>query len=112
MGCSIMLDSWTDRKKRSICNFLVNSPKETVFLYFIDTFKNFKTANKVFEMLDDVVEKVGEENVVQVMTDNAFNYKRVGEMLMEKRKKLFWTPCATHCLDLIFEDFEKKIKYH
>ena len=26
-GCSIMFDGWSDKKKRSICNFLVNSPK-------------------------------------------------------------------------------------
>ena len=31
---------------------------------------------------------------------------------MEKRKKLYWIPCAIHCNDLIFEDFEKKIKVH
>ena len=35
-----------------------------------------------------------------------------GEMLMQKRKCLFWTPCAAHCLDLMLEDFEKKIKDH
>ncbi|KAF7826965.1 SCAN domain-containing protein [Senna tora] len=28
VGCSIMSDGWTDRKRRSICNFLVNSPKD------------------------------------------------------------------------------------
>ncbi|KAL0010637.1 hypothetical protein SO802_005745 [Lithocarpus litseifolius] len=33
-------------------------------------------------------------------------------MLMQKRKSLFWTPCAAHCLDLMLEDFEKKIKDH
>ncbi|KAJ9541484.1 hypothetical protein OSB04_027990 [Centaurea solstitialis] len=26
-GCTLMSDGWTDRKHRSICNFLVNSPK-------------------------------------------------------------------------------------
>ncbi|KAJ6949447.1 hypothetical protein NC651_003489 [Populus alba x Populus x berolinensis] len=31
---------------------------------------------------------------------------------MEKRKSLFWTPCAAHCIDLILEDFEKKLKVH
>ena len=30
-GCSIMSDGWTDKKRRSICNFLVNSPKGTSF---------------------------------------------------------------------------------
>jgi len=57
-----------------------------------------------------VVEEIGEENVIQIVTDNGANYKAVRELLMQKRKKLYWTPCATHCIDLMLEDFEKK--YH
>lgn len=111
-GCTIMSDGWSDRKRRSICNFLVNSPKGTVFLSSIDTSDISKTTDKVLEMLDVVVEQVGEENVVQVVTDNAANYKAAGEKLMEKRTKLYWTPCAAHCIDLMLEDLEKKIKVH
>ena len=59
-------------------------------------------------MLDAVVERVGEKNVVQIVTDNAVNYKAAGQKLMEKRKNLYWTPCAAHCIDLMLEDFEKK----
>ncbi|KAK4591979.1 hypothetical protein RGQ29_016449 [Quercus rubra] len=77
-----------------------------------DTSDISKTAEKVCQMLDEVVDRVGEENVVQLVTDNAANYKLAGEMLMHKRKCLFWTPCAAHCLDLMLEDFEKKIKDH
>ncbi|XP_052727463.1 uncharacterized protein LOC108329753 [Vigna angularis] len=109
-GCTIMSDGWTDRKRRFICNFLVNSPRGTVFLYSLDTSDISKTADKVFKMLDDVVEFVGEENVVQVVIDNAANFKAAGELLMQKREKLYWTPCAAHCIDLIFEDFEKNLK--
>ena len=58
-GCTIMSDGWTDKKKRSICNFLVNSPKGTVFLASVDTSDISKTADKVFEMLDDIVDQVG-----------------------------------------------------
>ncbi|XLR61736.1 hypothetical protein S83_012408, partial [Arachis hypogaea] len=43
---------------------------------------------------------------------NAANYKAAGEKMMETRKSLYWTPCATHCIDLILEDFEKKLKVH
>ncbi|XP_021727149.1 uncharacterized protein LOC110694277 [Chenopodium quinoa] len=111
-GCTIMSDGWSDRKRRSICNFLVNSPKGSVFLSSIDTSEISKTADKVLEMLDAVVEKVGEENVVEVVIDNAANYKAAGEKLMEKRTKLFWTPCAAHYIDLMLEDFDKKIKVH
>ena len=100
------------KKRRSICNFLVNSPKGMVFLYSLDTSDISKTTDKLFKMLDDVVEYVGEENIVQVVTDNFVNFKAVGDLLMQKRERLYWTPCAAHCIDLIFEDFEKNLKVH
>lgn len=37
-------------------------------------------------MLDDDVTFVGEEPVVQIVTDNAANFKAVGEMVMQKEK--------------------------
>lgn len=86
-GCTIMSDGWTDRKRRTICNFLVNGPKSTVFLASVNTSDISKTADKVFEMLDDILGKVGKDNVVQVVTDNAANYNAASESLMEKRKK-------------------------
>lgn len=61
-----------------------------------------------------MVETVGEDNVVQVVTYNDASYKAAGGWgdVIEKRKKLFWTPCAPHCLHLILEDFKKKLKTH
>ncbi|PNY07001.1 HAT family dimerization domain containing protein [Trifolium pratense] len=100
------------RKRITTLKFFVYSPKGTIFLKFIDASDITKTANKVFKMIDDVVEEVGEENVVQIVTNNAANYKAAGELLMNKRIKLFWTPCAAHCIDLMLEDFEKKISLH
>lgn len=111
-GCTIMTDGWTDQKRRTIINFLVNSPMGTFFLKSIDASSISKTADKVFKMMDDIVEEVGEENVVQIVTDNAANYKLAGQMLMDKRNKLYWTPCAAHCIDLMLEDFESKIPMH
>jgi hypothetical protein len=63
-------------------------------------------------MLDAIVERIEEENVVQVVTDNAANYKAEGQLLMEKRKSLFWTPYVAHYIDLILEDFENKLEVH
>ena len=49
---------------------------------------------------------------MQVVTDNEASFKAAGHMLMEKRKHLFWSPCATHCIDLMLEDISsvKSIK--
>ena len=46
-------------------------------------------------------------NVVQVITDNVANYVAAGRMLMDRYPSLFWTPCATHCIDLMLEDMGK-----
>ncbi|XP_022019609.2 uncharacterized protein LOC110919653 [Helianthus annuus] len=106
-GCSVKSDGWTDRKQRTLINFLVNGSKGTVFMESVDASSYMKTGEKVFELLDGFVERIGEQNVVQVITDNGANFKLAGKMLMEKRKNLFWTPCAAHCLDLMLEDIGK-----
>ncbi|CAH1433271.1 unnamed protein product [Lactuca virosa] len=58
-------------------------------------------------MLDDMVEEIAEENVVQVVTDNASNYVKAGSMLEATRPYLYWTPYAAHCIDLMLEDIGK-----
>ncbi|KAH1076562.1 hypothetical protein GLYMA_19G056600v4 [Glycine max] len=90
-GCTIMSDGWTNKKRHSICKFFMNSPKEIVFLYSLDTLDISKTTDKVLKMLDDVVNFVREENVVQVVTDNATNYKATGEFSEEWKTSKFRT---------------------
>ncbi|KAH1228309.1 hypothetical protein GmHk_10G028319 [Glycine max] len=53
------------------------------------------------------MEEVGEKNVVQVVTDNGSNHVLAGKLLEEKRKHIYWTPCAAHCIDLMLEDIGK-----
>ena len=69
----------------------MNSPKGIVFLYSLDTYDISKTIDKVFKMLDDVVKFVGEENVVQVITDNVANFKAARELLMHTQPHLKFT---------------------
>ena len=52
-------------------NFLVNRPKCTVFIRSIDTSGIIKNSKKLYELLDNVVKEIGEENVVQAVTDSA-----------------------------------------
>jgi len=107
VGCTIMSDGWTDGCNRSITNFLINSPSGTVFLKSVDTSDIIKSADNLFTLLDSVVEEIGESNVVQVITDGASNYVKAGKLLMEKREKIFWSPCAAHCIDLMLSDIGK-----
>ncbi|XP_058009419.1 uncharacterized protein LOC131183187 [Hevea brasiliensis] len=111
-GCSIMADGWTDKKQRTLINFLVNYPKGTVFMESVDVSEYSKTSDKMYDLLNRFVERVGEANVVQVVTDNASNCVLIGKLLETKCPYLYWTPCAAHCLDLMLEDIGKIPKIH
>ncbi|XP_030964704.1 uncharacterized protein LOC115985961 [Quercus lobata] len=106
-GYSIMSDGWTSRTNRTLINFLVNCPSGTMFVKSIDASSFMKTGEKTFELLDTFVEQIGEANVVQVVSDNGSNYVLAGKLLEAKRPNLYWTPCATHCIDFILEDIGK-----
>jgi hypothetical protein len=106
-GCTIMSNGWTDQRSRTILNFLIACPKGTMFLKSVDASDQVKDANLLFHLLDEVVEEVGVQNVVQVITDNASNYVAAGRMLEEKHCTIWWTPCVAHCLDLMLEDIGK-----
>lgn len=102
-GCSIMADSWLDAEGRTLINFLASGPNGVYFVSSVDATEIIKDASELFELLDKVVEEMGEENVVQVITPNTPSYKAAGKMLEVKRKNLFWTPCATNCIDQILK---------
>ena len=53
------------------------------------------------------MKSLGEDNVVQVVTDVAANYIVDGQMLMAKRKRIFWISCGAHYVDLMLENYEK-----
>ncbi|XP_043708696.1 uncharacterized protein LOC122657953 isoform X2 [Telopea speciosissima] len=106
-GCTIMADSWKDVQGRALINFLVSCPRGVYFVSSIDATDIVEDASSLFKLLDKVVEEIGEENVVQVITENTASYKAAGKMLEEKRRNLFWTPCAAYCIDRMLEDFVK-----
>ncbi|XP_057757176.1 uncharacterized protein LOC130976341 [Arachis stenosperma] len=106
-GCTIMVDGWTDHCRRTLINFLVYCPKGTVFLKSVDVFNVSKTADALFKLIRDVVLFVGPENVVHIVTDNAANYVAAGRLLEAEFPKLYWSPCAAHCANLMFQDIGK-----
>ena len=69
-----MIDEWTDRKRKTLINFLVYCPKGTIFLKFVDASHASKSINMLFKLLKDVVLRVGHENIVHVVMDNVANY--------------------------------------
>ena len=54
-----------------------------------------------------MIKEVGDVNVVQIVTNNRSAFVKAGKLLM-KKYNLYWTPCAAHCIDLMFEDIGKR----
>ncbi|KAG8501725.1 hypothetical protein CXB51_003899 [Gossypium anomalum] len=67
-----------------------------------------RDAEFYYSSLDSVVEEIGENYIVQIVTHNEAAIKAAGKKLMLKRKHLYWTSCAAHCLDLCLEDIGKR----
>ena len=106
--CTVMAGGWTDRKRRTLINFLVYCPKGIVFLKSVDAIEASKTADYLFRLFKDVVNFVGPEHVVHFVTDNASNMVAAGRRLEDEFPSIYWSPCAAHCLNLILSDFGKE----
>lgn len=106
-GCTILCDSWSDCRTRPLIVFSVTSPKATLFLKSVDLSGHEDDGTYLFELLESVVIDVGVENVIQVVTDSSACYVNAGRLLMAKYSSLFWSPCASYCIDKILEDIGK-----
>ena len=58
-----------------------------MFLRSIDASSHVKNAKFLCMAIEEVIREVGEENIVQVVTDNAANYVATGKILTSKFKK-------------------------
>ncbi|KAL8514013.1 hypothetical protein ACS0TY_013216 [Phlomoides rotata] len=86
-----MVDDWTDKRQKTLIKFFVNFPRGSIFIESVDASEYEKTGEKMCELIDIIIVKVGVENVVQVITDNTSNMMLVGKLLESKRPHLYWT---------------------
>ncbi|RVW37587.1 hypothetical protein CK203_074004 [Vitis vinifera] len=81
VGCTIMDDGWTNNRQKTFINFLVYYPKEISFVKSVDASDIVKDATNLFMILM--------------------------RLISQKHKHINWSPCAAHCLNLIFKDISK-----
>lgn len=105
-GVTIMCDGWTGPTRRSLMNFMIYCDGECTFYKSYDVSGDFKDYKNIMKYMKKVVEWVGKENVVQIVTDNGPNYKKARERLAKMPGNNFvWTGCAAHSIDLILKEF-------
>ncbi|XP_042510124.1 uncharacterized protein LOC122085683 [Macadamia integrifolia] len=108
-GCIIMFDLWTDLRKRSFLNVITYSPGGALFLKSEECSHARLTGSFIFDILDREIQSVGPNLVVQIISDNAFNYGSTFDMLTGKYRWLFKTQCAAHGINLMLEDIYEDV---
>ncbi|XP_024010335.1 uncharacterized protein LOC112085357 [Eutrema salsugineum] len=103
-GCTLMADGWKDTRQRPLINCLVYCPKGITFIKSVDASGIYTNAENLCNLFADVVEIIGPQNVVHMVTDSAPNYKAAGANLVERYPAIYWSPCAAHCINSIFQD--------
>ncbi|KAK8921641.1 hypothetical protein KSP39_PZI020191 [Platanthera zijinensis] len=103
-GCTLMADGWTDMRNRTLINFLVYSYRGFSFCKSVDDSDVTKDAPMLCSLFLEIVECIGPTSVVQLVTDNAANYKKAGALLHARYGNIYWSPCAAHCINLILKD--------
>ncbi|XP_065868688.1 uncharacterized protein [Euphorbia lathyris] len=106
-GCTIIADTWTDNKSRALINFFVSSPSRTFFHKSVDASSCFKNTKCLADLFDSVIQDFGAENVVQIIMDTSFHYTGIVNHILQNYGTIFVSPCASHCLNLILEEFSK-----
>ena len=68
---SIVSDGWTNTTRYPLINFMVSSHNGSVLLKAVDSLEKYKDAQYMGELFIKVIEEVGVDNCVQIITDNA-----------------------------------------
>ncbi|GAV84725.1 LOW QUALITY PROTEIN: DUF659 domain-containing protein/Dimer_Tnp_hAT domain-containing protein, partial [Cephalotus follicularis] len=107
-GVSIVNDGWSDSQRRPLINFMAVSDGDAMFLKSVDCSGQTKDMHFIYNLLKEVINEVEYTKVVQVITDNASNYKGAG--LIEKEfPSIVWTPCAVHTLNLVVKSYKQLV---
>ncbi|GFY97961.1 hypothetical protein Acr_12g0005020 [Actinidia rufa] len=103
------------KKAEPLVNIMAASSGGSMFIKAIDASENTKDAEYVANLFVQTIKDLREANVVQIVTDNASNYKATGLTIETKYPHVFWTLCVVHSLNLamksICEPGEKSPQY-
>ncbi|XP_057999043.1 uncharacterized protein LOC110673033 [Hevea brasiliensis] len=103
-GVSIVSDGWSDLQRRPLINFMVVSESGPMFIKSVDCSGEVKDKQFIANLLKEVIDEVGHQKVVQVITDNASNCKGAGEIIEGMFPHIYWTPCVVHTLNLALKN--------
>ncbi|XP_076892310.1 uncharacterized protein LOC143544012 [Bidens hawaiensis] len=104
-GVSIVSDGWSDPTRKPLINFMATSGNGPLFIKEVNCFGEYKDKFFISNLMKEVINEIGHENVMQVITDNASVCKAAGELIMSEFPHIYWTLYAVHTLNLALKIF-------
>ncbi|KAK9018754.1 hypothetical protein V6N11_033801 [Hibiscus sabdariffa] len=83
---------------------MATSGNEPMFLKAVNCFSEVKDKFFIANLMKEVIDEVGHQNVVQIINDNASNCKGAGEIIESMYPHIYWTPCVVHTLNLALKN--------
>lgn len=104
-GCSMVCDGWSNIQRRPLINIMAVFPRGETFIRAIDSIGKIKSGAYIADVLNDVIDEIGANNVVQVVMDNAKNCRLAGRIINERYPHIYPTSCNTHSMNLVLKDW-------
>ncbi|GBG78686.1 hypothetical protein CBR_g27910 [Chara braunii] len=107
-GCTFITDGSTDRKNRSVMNFLAAGEKGAVLVTTVYMTGRKKNAAALAKLWEQVMREIGLKRINAICTDNAEVNKKAAQILERRTDRdvarIPWVPCGAHCCSLLLKD--------
>ena len=98
------MDGWTSASTLSIYNFVILTPSNQQYLYYLQDFSSsHHTGEFLASEIKKVIEKIGAKKFSAVVTDNASNVRLAREIISKEYPSILNLRCITHFINLIMK---------
>ena len=105
---SLVTDGWSNIRNDHLVNYIVLIPnKKPLYYGYKDTKGVSQTSKRIAEDISEVIEEIGKNKVVALVSDNASNMRGAWSIIEKNYPHIFANGCAAHVLNLLIQDFCK-----
>jgi hypothetical protein len=111
---SLALDGWTDPQGNSLWAFMLMTESRKEYLLSLEDLSDIRhTGEHLSDVIEEVIDKVGAEKFVAIVSDNGSNVAAARRIITNKHPNIINVRCIAHCLNLISTSIIKigEIKY-
>ena len=99
------MDGWTDPRGNSIWAFMLMTSSKKEYLLSLEDLSNIQhTGQHIANIIEEVINKVGNEKFVAIVSDNGSNVKSAHQIITQKYPQIINVRCIAHCVNLISSD--------